>query len=93
MAKKKSEIEIENAVLKRQLDAAKADAKREQDKRDWLAARTRRAYGQGIYIVIALIVVFNVDDGAILWAIIAAIVFGVVLFGTLLKDPEPPRSI
>ncbi len=59
MPKKNSELESENAALKRQLDLMEAEAKREKDKQNWLKASSRVAWGQGAYLVLALLVIFN----------------------------------
>ena len=93
MVKNKSKLESENASLKQQVQNLEAEARREQDKQNWLDASKRKAWGQGVFLVTALVVVFNVDEGAIIWAILGSILIGVILFETVLKTPKPPRSL
>lgn len=91
MPAKKAGLEKEVRDLKYDLMSAESELKYQSNMKKYTAAKTRNAYAQGIYIIFALLVVFNVNEDYILWAIMAAIVIGVIVF-SLLERPKHPHE-
>jgi hypothetical protein len=92
MPKTKADLENEVRNLKYDLMISESELKHQNDLKKYNTEKTRNAYAWGVYIIFALLVIFNVNEDYILWPIMAAAAIGGILHESVLKPPKHPHE-